>query len=390
MTRFIQSLFICSLIMVFGCKKNDPTPTEESEIILERVDPTDPNICYLGRIDFSDSTAPSFCHSGVSVMTNFHGKKIQAIIADPAAGGAQNTNYYLGILDGGADTVVFSVSPSDTLYTLFDDLADVEHSIQLFKRTECSVGISAFKGFMIPEGTSLSEYQKPTRKIEFIGDSQTCGYGNLVSINSADNPTTGFNSVNEDNYWAWGAITARDLDAQYMCVAYSGRGMYRNNTGATIGTLPLIYDKIFPDDGSSPTWNTNDYTPDVIVINLGTNDFAPEAWSSPSMVDSAQFVNTYMTFVYQLRSYYSDAEIICVTGVMMSDYWPVGFQSWTRIQNYTEKVVEELNNAGDSKVHYHMLTPQTEPYGEDWHPTVNTHVQMSASITTKIQSITGW
>src|SRR5690554_1850406 len=102
-------------------------------------------------------------------------------------------------------------------------------------------------------------------EIEFIGNSITCGYGNESSQNP---PKSGFTSVNENNYMAWGAIAARELQAQYSCVAYSGRGLYQNNDGSTAGTLPKIYDQVIADN-ATVTWDNTRYVPDIIVINLG-------------------------------------------------------------------------------------------------------------------------
>ncbi len=351
------------------------------------IEADDANIMYTGRIDFSDPKAPSFSHPGIKIWTTFQGTSAYMIMEDEGSGTSTTTNYYNVIIDGGSPIVV-EVNSQDTLYLLDSNLTNTSHTLEIHKRTESSVGKSTFKGLLLDDGQSTSTPEaRPECKIEFIGNSITCGYGNEVTIDAppAGDPNTGFNSINENNYIAYGSITARNLDMEYQAVAYSGRGVYRNNTGSTTGTLPEIYGRIFPDEVSGPAWSTSNYTPNVVVVNLGTNDFAPE--STGNDLDSASFVQAYTDFVNTLRGYYSDAHIICAIGPMMNDYYPAGKEHLTRIRSYVSGMVDDFNNSGDSQVHFIEFDPQTEPYGEDWHPSAATHQSMATELTTFINSI---
>jgi lysophospholipase L1-like esterase len=393
-TRVFLLLLPCLFSIAASCKKkekvnpDDNTTAADTSMIYYAADNS--FIQYTGRIDFSNPAKPSFSYPGISIKAKFQGSAIDIVMKDFGSGGDQGTNYYHILIDG-ALYKVLQVNNTDTLYTAARGLSDGDHTIEVFKRTEASVGRSQFWGFRIRKNKNLLALpSKPERKIEFIGDSFTCGYGNEVSIpNPGGNPNTGFHSVNENNYSAWGAIVCRNFDAQYHCTAYSGRGLYRNNTGATTETMPLIYTRTLP-NSTNPTWNTSDYIPDLIVIHLGTNDFFPESWGTPSMVDSAQFVSTYINFVSTLRGYYPSAHIICVVPNSLSNWWPVGFNSLTRIKSYIDATVDHHLGLGDNKVHYFELTTQTSPYGEDWHPSNATHLSMANQIKPFIQTIMGW
>ena len=193
------------------------------------IEADDPNIQYTGRIDFTNPKAPVYTFPGVSISAKFTGTAISADIKDYAAGGSTSTNYYNVYIDN-QFVKSLKVLSSTTNYLLVSNLSNGTHTILLTKRTESSVGKSSFKGFYTEGASLLTPDPKPIRKIEFIGDSWTCGYGNEYSGAGAN---TGFTSANEDNYSAWGAITSRRLNAQYHCTAYSGRGLYRNNDGNT-------------------------------------------------------------------------------------------------------------------------------------------------------------
>ncbi|MBX9850291.1 MAG: hypothetical protein K2X86_00865 [Cytophagaceae bacterium] len=385
--RLFLILLVSGLIFSY-CKKKDkvepPADQEDTTMVYFQADNS--NIQYSGRIDFSNPKKPAFSFPGVSIKAKFQGTAIDVLIKDYGMGTVTSTNYYNILIDGSLYTVL-KVRSADTLYPVVRNLADGEHTIEVFKRTESSVGKSSFLGFQLRVNkTLLALPAKPARKIEFIGDSFTCGYGNEVSTNS---PNTGFHSDKENNYTAWGALTCRALNAEYHCTAYSGRGMYRNNSGSTSGTLPLIYLNTIA-DAASPAWSPSTYIPDVAVIHLGTNDFFPEQWTPPSMVDSTQFVNTYKNFVGALRGYYPNAHIICVVPNSVSDWYPANFRTLSRMKNYVDAVVDHHVGLGDTKVYYFEIPTQSAPYGEDWHPTNATHVQMSNLIVPFIQTKTGW
>ncbi|SFX89690.1 SGNH/GDSL hydrolase family protein [Cytophaga hutchinsonii] len=385
------ALLLSGLIFL-SCKKDTvspsvPIPAVDTNMVF--IDASNTNIHYSGRIDFSNPKAPAFWFPGISIKASFQGPSIDVVIKDDASGTDQGTNYYNIFIDQQLHTVL-KVNAEDTLYKIARNLTDANHTIEVFKRTEAQVGSSSFKGFCLQANKNLTASAKPAHKIEFIGDSYTCGYGNELSIPAPPNgnPDTGFHSVNENNYTAWGAIVARELDAEYHCTAYSGRGIYRNNNGAATGVLPSIYNRINPDDASSQ-WNTATYIPDVIVIHLGTNDFAPEQLSTPDMVDSAAFVSGYINFITTLRSYYPAAKIICVRPNSLTDYYPVGLKALTRMTRYTKAVTDHFVPT-DANVFYFALAPQNAPYGEDWHPSAATHQSMAAQIKTFIKTRAGW
>lgn len=354
-----------------------------------QVNASNTNIQYSGRYDKTDPNKIVMTYPGVSIKAKFTGTAVDAVFKDYSLGGTQTTTYFYVIIDNGAP-VKLKLLSSQTIYPLATGLAAGTHTVELFKITESSVGKCEFQGFRVAQGESLvTPDAKPSRRVEFIGNSQTCGYGNEVNLTAAQLATMGgFASANENNYKAWGAITARNLKAEYSCVAASGRGLYMNNSGTTTGTLPLLYDYTLPDQ-TALTWDHTRYIPDVIVINLGTNDFAAEA-GGLATVNETTFKTTYVNFVNKLRGYYPSAKIVCSVGVMQSDWYPSGKQHWTRIQSYVSSLVTQINTAGDANVFYYKMEPQAEPYGEDWHPSAATHQAMATAMTNYIKTITGW
>src|SRR5258708_25221227 len=135
------------------------------------------------------------------------------------------------------------------------------------KRTESDLGVAEFLG-LVPKGGVLLASPPPfVRRIEYIGDSITCGYGDLGS-----SALCHFTPDTEDETSAYGALAAAQLNAQHTAIAYSGIGMYRNGGGDTANTIPTRYQRTLPDDPPS-AWAFNTPPPHVVVINLATHDF---------------------------------------------------------------------------------------------------------------------
>lgn len=349
-----------------------------------------PYIQYSGRIDFSDKKKPGFAFPGVNVSAKFIGNSIGFELNDFGGNEDKSANYYTVLIDGKIAEIV-KCKPGVNVYQIGGNLKDTIHEITIFKRTESFVGKSEFTGFILGKnGKLLKPVNKLERKIEFIGDSYTCGYGNALVIPAPPegNPNTGFSSANEDNYSAWGNLVSRRLNTQYVCTAYSGRGMYRNFQGDTIGTLPEIYDRVFPDQ-ELPKWNFDKYIPDLIVIHLGTNDFYQEI-SGNSKLDSSRFVNQYIGFVKKIRELYPAAKIVCVPSNGLNDNWPADVFLYTKSKKFVELVVNFIKEAGDKNIFSFAMVPQSAPFGEDWHPSLHTHESMAQQIVPYLKKITGW
>jgi lysophospholipase L1-like esterase len=346
---------------------------------------SDPNIQYSGRVYNTGADNIVFAYPGVSIKARFLGTAINAVLKDYSSGGPAATNYFNVIIDGGKPTIL-KLNADQTMYPLANGLKDSIHTVELFKRTEAFNGKVAFKGFQLNKGAKLvPPAPLLSRRIEFIGDSQVCGYGNESAGNP---PTDGFTSINENNYTAWGAVTARNLNAQYSCIAYSGRGLYRNFSGSTKGVVPELYDQVIPDDASL-TWDHHKFTPDVIVVNLGTNDYSAEATNPDYKVGQA-YTDAYHALLSKLRVYYPNAAMICHIGVMMNDQYPEGAKAWTRIQTDIKAIVAAKNKSGDEKIYYYKSDPQKAPFGEDYHPTAATHAAVANGLTNFIKSVVSW
>ncbi len=345
-----------------------------------------PDLWYMGRIDCAAEGGPRFGFPGVSIRTKFIGTELRATFNDSGRGTATTTNFLDVTVDGGAPEVIELVSGVHE-YVLASDLSEGEHEVLIWKRTEASPGGSANAGTVQVQGfrlggDALLPVQRPERRLEFIGDSITCGYGNGISTTDPDNAP--FTTENENNHLAYGAVTAELLGADYMGVSYSGKGMSRNYNGAGGETVPQFYLDILPDDAGAPAWNPKRFVADAVVINVGTNDFSTAGF------DTELFTETYTAFLTTLRGYYPKSLLVTAIGPMLSDYYPPGAMAWTNAQQGMADAVAARKAKGDSNIRTVTFAPQTSPYGEDWHPTAETHASMAAQLAEVLREELGW
>jgi lysophospholipase L1-like esterase len=325
------------------------------------------DVLLVGRFLKDDPAGPKFGWSATTIKANFQGTEVSVKLS------SSGDNWINVIIDGTVRTPINVPSGTNgsTPILLASGLSSGSHSIELVRRTEANIGNMQFFGFTFGSGTSLSPPAASSRRIEFIGDSITCGYGN-----EGTDRYQGFTTPNENAYLAYGSVTARQLGADQITVAWSGKGVISNYGGDTNELMPELYSRILPYD-STHLWNSNDWIPQVAVINLCTNDY------STGIPDRTRFTTAYRNFVQKIRTQYPSAHIYCALGPMLSG------DNLSSARDYITSVV---NSLGDSKIHFIEFPAQDGSlgYGEDWHPTIATHARMANQLTAQIQSDLGW
>jgi lysophospholipase L1-like esterase len=325
-------------------------------------------IHYLGRFDLSDPAAPASSWPGSAVAARFSGTGLDVDLHD------DGQNFFEVSIDGAAPTLLATTGGQDT-YSLATGLADGEHEVVLFRRTESFQGIVHFHAFNPQGGGKIVPSPAPFKHhLELIGDSITCGYGN-----EGVGPGCGFTPDTENEWLAYGSIAARSLKAEQHVIAYSGKGAYRDYSGSTSDQMPVLYERTFAEDGAVQ-WDFSSWKADVVVLNLGTNDFAK---GDPGQA----YVDAYAGMVKQIRGHYPDAYILCAVGSML------GGTELTQDIKYVKGIVDAAKTGGDTKVSFVDLGQQdgnTNGLGCDYHPSLKTHQIMADTLTAAIKTLTGW
>jgi lysophospholipase L1-like esterase len=257
----------------------------------------------MGRHEVVTADSVRFAASGVVISVHFRGTSVEVDLHDEFRGGS-SYNWFTVVIDG-VEHSRFRTVPGQTRYVLAESLPPGTHRLDLIKDTEGQNGWNALTG--IHAEALLDLPPAPERKIEFIGDSITCGFGVDDSLIGCKDGTW-FDQHRASH--AFGPLTARRFNAQYMLTGFSGMGMYRNwNSLAPV--VPQRYDGIFADYEESPDWNHASYSPQLIMVAVGTNDFSDGDGTTPrAAFDPEAYLSAYSGFVARLRSVHPQAKIL--------------------------------------------------------------------------------
>lgn len=249
------------------------------------------------------------------------------------------------------------------------------------------------------DGEFLPVPEKPY-KIEFVGDSITSGEGLIGSTKEEDWAPILFGAVN--NY---ASLTGNSLEAEIRIISQCGWGVYCGWDNNPFTNIPSIYSKVCgplsgkqnEDLGALEDYPFTNWQPDVIVVNLGTNDnssFTTPEWKDETTgktyklrkneddtlnEDDAILIQTSITnFLELLRKYNKNAHILWAYGALNIDLIP---SIMNGINAYKEK-------NKDNKVSFIQfpLMPD-EMIGARFHPGVLYHQEMAKCLIEPIKNI---
>ena len=267
-----------------------------------------------------------------------------------------------------------------------------EETFRIFESDEprnCIISVvklseAAYSNIGVKSINVTSEYgiiPTPARKhkIEFIGDSITCGYG----VDAADQYEA-FSTTNENGAKTYAALVGKHFKADYNIISWSGIGVYSSYTESSKPNqsflLPPIYGKTAPNELSNDMWDFTQWQPDLVVINLGTND---NTWTKGIQDRADIFGEAYYKFIEQVREANPNAYIICSLGVMGSKLLP----------EIKEQVALYSANTGDYKIttfEFDYRDGVNDGFGAGFHPSAVTHQKMADKLIPFISELLGW
>jgi hypothetical protein len=323
-----------------------------------------PNIQYVGRIDFSNVKLPRFWSPGVYINASFEGTSCRIVLNDEVQYGVMH-NYIEVVVDGKAARI--RLNEKENTIEATKGLSSGKHTITICKNTESGIGYLEFKGIYCNK--LLPPQALPVHKIECIGNSITCGTG---SDQSEIKCKQGRWEDQHNAYMSYGATTARLLNAQYHLTAVSGIGLTHSCCDLTI-TMPQVFDKVNMRNDSI-RWSFDKYIPDVVTICLGQND---------GIQDSATWCAKYIEFIQTIRTHYPNASLFLITSPM-ADSTLAASQ-----RNYLSGIEDYMHHHNDRRIYTYFFDKQYHN-GCDNHPDLNEHQEIAKLLSAYIKKIMKW
>lgn len=270
------------------------------------------------------------------------------------------------------DLVLDSESEDITLDLSAYDKDCTVKLIKISEGTYSTVGVSAIsaetKGDICPS-------PRGTLRIEFLGDSITCGYG-------LDAGNSGSFSTRTENYAeTYAFLAAEELGADAAAVSFSGYGVLTGFPSKGMANDYVIfrhYENSLVNCNDIPAgqyWNFYANANDLVVINLGTNDasycYTEERRNS--------FVDEYKRLLSLVRLKEPGAFILCVLGDMNNSLYP----------SIERAVSEYRDDTLDRAVKCATLSFDMGALGSviDGHPTKESNILAAATLVNEIKSL---
>ena len=273
---------------------------------------------------------------------------------------------------------VFDIASPDESWLLWQSTAAETHRIRLTKLTENNKSFLGLKALSM-EGELLGAEKRSGKTLELVGDSITCGYGNLVK-----DPQRHFYSVDEDGWQSYGAIAARSLGLEWNCVSISGITGVKHTGWMLPYAMEELYaytDRIGQEKLglAAEAWDFAAHPKDYVVLNLGTNDCYAIQFS-PDHEELERFPAAYRGFLREVRRLNGPAtHIVCALGSMNYFLW----------HDIAEAVDRYRRESGDERVHLLRFSPM-HPFdgaGADGHPSLDTHRKMAAELAALLETL---
>lgn len=352
---------------------------------LKVIEPTEDNIRYLGRA-YNYKNELWLAPSASGAEFSFTGKELSITFkGDCFADGENVNNARVAVLVNDKVVVDKMIIDEESTVKVFESEEPQKVKVTIVKLSESTKSTLGIKDIKTDKNGEVKKTEKKSKSIEFIGDSITCGYG----VEDEDSSHS-FKTSTENVMRGYAYKTAKELEADLSITSYSGYGIVSGYSEIGVKNseelVSKYYDKIGYSYGAFNSelkpediaWDFNRYEPDLVVINLGTNDTN----FCNSDENKAEFVKAYIDFIKEVREKNPNSKILCTLGIMGDSLY-----------EQVEKAVNSYKNeTGDMFVYSMKFDVQNylDGFAADWHPTEKTHTKAAIKLTEEIKNIMNW
>lgn len=343
---------------------------------------TNENVKLLGRT-YYDADKLYCALSGTGTEFSFTGTKCSITVSgdsNSANAGMTDNHARIGIYVNGERVIDDMVDNKEEVYEVFKSDTPQEVTVSLVKLSESPMSTIAITDINVT-GTQIKPAENKEKLIEFIGDSITCGYG-IDDPNKAHH----FSTKTEDVTKAFAYKTAQALGADYSLVSFSGYGIISGYSDGekkvSEQALPQYYTKLGYSWAANGSFKPSDVEwdfsrqPDIVVINLGTND---DSYTKNVEERQNEFRDAYTEFIKTVRSKNPNAKIVCAFGIM-------GDRLFGKIQEAVNNYTSETGDSNVSTLRFDVQQA-SDGYSADWHPSVATHDKASQKLVEHIKTL---
>ena len=258
------------------------------------------------------------------------------------------------------------------------------HRVRITKLSEAAFGLVGIESIWLCPGARLLPTEPETRRIEFVGDSITCGYG--VEASASDT----FSTATENPLKAYAVLASRALHAEHTLVSWSGIGVITNwvPPEAKEKLHDILMPELYPYHDlrlarrmhlpPEPHAFSRDPV-DLTVIYLGTND---QSWTKGLKDREQDFSDSYDRFLQQVAGLRPGTPLLLVLGTM-------GGQLMPHLEDACRKLRDLCPDTPVQTLHLPLQLPE-DGMGADGHPSPVTQEKAARELEKCIRAFMDW
>ena len=231
------------------------------------------------------------------------------------------------------------------------------------KLSETYFGIVSFVNFLSSPIQSVPKEEKV--KVEFIGASLVCGYGN-------DHEDNAMNHTDWRKTWCY--HLCQHYNWEPMVHAYSGMGLVKDSSGSREEQITERRRRIIGSYEESK-FDFSTFKASYVIMNIGTNDFGGVV----KEYMRTEFLEKMKQLIYELQENYGkNVKVIIVHGPMMNE----------PVRDVMREIPDLFNDDLETKKNVTVVSTYLSDkeeeidlyWGPCWHPTVLGHKIMAEQI----------
>lgn len=281
---------------------------------------------------------------------------------------------WFSVREDGKEIKRFRTEPGKLNYTITLLNSTKPVSVQLIHETEGLQGYVRLKQITARQFFP-KEKKSPKKRVEFIGDSITSGFGNY-----SDEIPCGkgqwFDKHSASRSYAF--LLSEQLQFDALLTSASGIGVTRHWRD-TEPVMKTAYPSVFVDPNYKDSVWTFSQKADLVVIALGTNDFSDGDGKTPrGVLEKNYFVSEYVNLIELVLKHQPE-----VTSFLLTDSPMLRDSKKERLNEW----LKEIAAVASSKFGIHVQTFTYDGYfssGCDAHPSEEEHQEMAKQLKTTL------
>lgn len=372
--------FCLSLVYLFlvGCGTSGGGTPQKISYIAGTTLNNSSVVRWIGRTEYKDEQMFTY-YTATGFTVKFSGTKLYVTYTATNTDSEKNRPYFVCMVDGESpeEGESFCLTKATQTVLVAENLASGEHTATVLKRSEPENSLTSISE-IFTDGKFLKPEENDGPNVQIIGSSGITGHGCLGTTGQA------WTTANSSPFSSFGYLSASAFGGECQFVSASAMGMCWTFRG--VDTMANAYDAVgmiaeYNANGStksvkatSKKWNHAKWTPDIVIANIGGNDWNAHISSQTGanrVAAENQFKTAIESLLNHIHNLYPNAVVVWAVNSKTSGNGKLANEVIQTLSFSNKIKVVEIDNTKD---------------GADNHASAATHAKSATAIIEAIKT----